>query len=190
MKTKLFSTALIVLVCTSAFAQTGQTQRLAIIKHHEPGVFKVIYEGDALGKVRMEILDKDNETVYEDVNTVDAFIRKLNFTGMQPGEYTIRIADKDGKQSQTIVYGMKKSSIKDMNVVKVSGENKYLLAVTNESPEQIHLNIFDGSKNLVHSSDMLITGQLRLIYNLKDVEGIPTFEITDATGFTRTLAKR
>ena len=189
MKTTSFLAAFLVLVGTSAFANGPGDPRMTVINQKETSLFKVIYEGDAIGRVRLTIFNRHNEIVFEDVKKSDGFIRKVNFAGMEFGEYTIQIADQNGKQTRTVVYGIKTSSVKDVTVSKMPEDGKYLLAVTNNSPEQIHLNIFDGSNNLVHSEDMTIDGKLKLVYNLKNVEGIPTFQVTDQTGNVHTIVK-
>jgi hypothetical protein len=51
--------------------------------------------------------------------------------------------------------------------------------------KDINIKIFDGLNNLVHSESRVVDGTLGLVYNLKDVVGVPTFEITDNTGDTR-----
>lgn len=190
MKQTLCSIALVVLIGTAAFAQNSGNARIAVINQKESGIFKVIYEGSSEGKVRMSITDKNKDVIFDDVNTTSGFMRKVNFQGMEPGEYTIQIADRDGKESQTIVYGLKKSTVKDVKLVKVDEAGKYLLAVTNETPEQIHVNIFDGYNNLVHSSDLMIEGQLKVVYNLQDVSGVPTFQVLDGMGNIRALARK
>ena len=186
MKTKLFLAALIVLIGTTAFAKDPGS-RLAVINQRNPSIFKVIYEGEKTGNVRLTILNEKRETVFsETTRKVDGFIRRINFAGMQPGEYTVEVADGSGKKTQKVVYAIE-ASIKSVSVSKIAEEGKYLLAVTNNRPEQINVRIFDGAYNLVHSEDMTVNGNLKLVYNLKDVAGVPTFEVTDRAGIVQTI---
>ena len=106
MKTKLFLAAFIVLIGTTAFAKTSDSARVVIISQMNPDIFKVIYEGEKIGTVRMTILNENREIVFaETTKNVNGFMRKVNFAGMVPGEYTIEIADGNGKQFQKVVYG-------------------------------------------------------------------------------------
>ncbi|HRI80402.1 MAG TPA: hypothetical protein PLR06_12785 [Cyclobacteriaceae bacterium] len=188
MKTTSFLAALIVLVGTTAFANDPGNTRIAVYGQTNAGVFKVVYKGESVGNVKLTIFNKYKEVVFEESREVSGFIRNVNFAKMAPGEYTIQIADKTGKESKTVVYSAETSSVKEVTVSKLEETDKYLLAVTNDAPETIKVKIFDGESNLVHSREMTIDRSLKLVYFLKNVEGVPTFEITDRNGITRTIA--
>ncbi len=187
MKANLFLAAL-VLVGTSAFANGPGSPRLAVISQTNPGMFKIIYEKNGvISNVRMTILNHENEIVFtETTKNVDGFIRSVNFTQMDPGEYTVEVADKSGKQIQKVVYG-EIAPIQNVHVSKISDEGKYLLSVTNSGKNRINVQIFDGTNNLVHNESTTINGNYGLVYNLKAVEGVPTFEISDKTGVIHTV---
>jgi len=187
MKATSFMAAL-VLVSTFAFANGPGAPRVVVVNQKNSGTFKVIYAGAQAGNVKMTIFNKRGEVVYkETTKNTDGFMRPVNFTGMQPGEYTIEIADASGKIAQQIVYA-NESSVRNVQVSKIKEEDsKYLLAVANEGTEQINVRIFDGANNLVHNEDLTIEGNFGLVYNLKDVAGVPTFEVTDKTGTVRTI---
>ena len=186
MKTKSFLAAVIVLVSTVAFANEPGP-RVVVVSNKNSGMFKVIYEAEKVGDVKMTILGRDGEVLFaETTSNVDGFIRPVNFTGMEPGEYTIEIADASGKQVQKVQYA-NETTVKNVHVAKMSEEGKYLLSVANDGTEQINVRIFDGSNNLVHNEDLTINGNFGLVYNLKDVSGVPTFEVTDKTGSIRSI---
>ena len=187
MKTKLFLAALIVLIGTSAFASGPGSPRLVVIGQKNPGIFKVIYEGSAISNVKMTIFNGADEIVFaETTKNVEGFIRSVNFTKMEPGEYTIEIADKAGKQTQKVVY-TEYAPVQNVRISKIAPEGKYLLSVTNSGVNQINVRIFDGEDNLVHEKSTEINGNFGLVYNLKGVEGVPTFEVSDKTGVIRSI---
>ena len=187
MKANYFLTVFIVLVGAVTFANGQGTSHLVVVNQKNSGTFKVIYEGEKVGNVKMTILNSKKQVFFkETTQNVDGFIRPVNFTGMEPGEYSIEIADASGKQIQNIVYS-NETSVKSVQVSKIKEEGKYLLAVANSGPEQINVRIFDGANNLVHNEDLTINGDFGLVYNLKDVAGVPTFEVTDKTGNIRTI---
>ena len=192
MKTKLFLAALIVLVGTSAFASGPGIPRLVVIGQKNPGIFKVIYESGITSNVKMTILDKHEAVVFaETTKNVEGFIRSVNFTRMEPGEYTIEIADKAGKQIQKVVYAAERETVtapaKNVRVAKIAADGKYLLTVTNSGINQVKVRIYDGANNLVHNESTTVNGDFGLVYNLKDVAGVPTFEVTDKTGSVSTI---
>ncbi len=187
MKAKSFLAAFIVLVGAVTFANGQVAPRVVVVNQKNSGTFKVIYEGEKVGNVKMTILNKRGQVVFkETTQNVDGFMRPVNFTGMEPGEYSIEIADASGKQIQHIMYA-NTTSVKSVQVSKIKEEGKYLLAVANNGSEQINVRIFDGANNLVHNEDLTINGNFGLVYNLKDVVGVPTFEVTDRTGNIRTI---
>jgi hypothetical protein len=186
MKTKSFLTALVVMVSTVVFAQ-GPGSRMVVINQKNSGSFKVIYEGQQPGKVNMTIRDAAGNVIFtETTQHVDGFVRPVNFDGMTPGEYTIEISDRSGKQIQKVAYN-NETTVQTVHVSKISEQDKYLLAVASTGSEEINVRIFDGANQLVHNENVTISGNFGLVYNLKNVTGLPTFEVTDKTGNVRTI---
>jgi hypothetical protein len=183
MKTKnvILTALMVVLVSGLAFAFEPGNPKLVVISQ-KSGIYKVIYEGGKAGKISMKIYDKDdNEVFSETTNVVNGFIRPVNFTGMEPGEYTIEIADGSGKHIQKVTYAIS-SSIKSVHIAKTSEDGKYLMAIANSGKEVINVRIFDGANNLVHDQQIAINGDFGLVYNLKNVAGTPSFEVSDKVG--------
>lgn len=171
--------ALMTLSASVMASVSGSEDSRVVIVSQKSGLFKVIYEG--AGKVTMKIADSNGAVVFtETIKSANGFIRPVNFAGMEPGTYTITLIDEKGAVVNNISYE-NKSAVKNVHVAKISGE-KYLLAVANGATEQINVRIFDGNNNLVHNEDVTISGSLGLVYNLKAVEGTPTFQVTDKTG--------
>lgn len=188
MKTKSVVLAgMMVLASIFSFAIEPSNSQLVIVNQKETGMFKVIYQGTSEQNVVMKIYNQSGEVVFtETIKSVKGFIRPVNFTGMDAGEYSIEIADLNGKQLQKVAYNTT-SKVKSVHVSKVSEEGKYLLAVASNGSEQINVRIFDGDNNLVHNENMTINGNFGLVYNLKQVIGVPTFEITDNTGNAKVI---
>ncbi len=187
MKAKSFLTALMVLAGSVAFSNGPGSPRVVVVSQKNSGTFKVIYQGEKVGNVKMTILNQDGRIVFaETTPNVDGFVRPVNFTGMEPGEYSIVIADGSGRQIQNIVYSTV-TAVKNVQVSKIKGQDKYLLAVADNGTEQINVRIFDGENNLVRSEDLTVKGNFGLVYNVKDVSGVPTFEVTDKMGNIKTV---
>ena len=188
MKTKLMVSALLVaLIAGVAVAADPVGPKVVVVNQKEPGMFKVIYEGVKAGRVNLKISNHEGIVLFnESVSGVNSFIRPLNFKGMATGEYTIEVSDASGKQIQKVKYEIV-PSMRMVHVSKIAGENKYILGVAKGSNEEINVKIYDGSSNLVHNQNLLVNGDFGLVYNLKGVSGLPTFEVTDKTGNTKVI---
>lgn len=187
MKTKSMLVAVLMLVGVTTFAKDPITPRLVVLNQKSTGTFKVIYEGEKKGAVKLNIISQSGKVVFsETVNSNGGFIRPVNFEGMTQGQYTIEVIDGAGKSVQSINYSVE-SSVNSVHVAKIAEEGKYLLAVANKGSEEINVKIYDGSNNLVHNENMTVTGSFGLVYNLNRVEGAPTFEVTDKTGAVKTI---
>jgi hypothetical protein len=187
MKARSFITAMFVLAGTMAFAFGPISPRIVVISQKNSGMFKVIYEGEKTGHVKMNILDTKGRVIFsETTESSGGFIRPVNFGGMQPGEYTIEVIDGKGKQIEKLNY-TSVNSVKDVHISKISRDGKYLLAASPKGTEEINVRIYDGENNLVHNENLTISGEFGLVYNLKNIAGVPTFEVTDKTGNVRTI---
>jgi hypothetical protein len=186
MKTKSVVFALMLaFVSVAAMAADPVGPKVVIINQKESGIFKVIYEGAQTGKVSLKIFNKSGKVVFaETINGTDGFIRPVNFSGMDAGEYTIEVSDAAGKQINKLEYNMD-TKVHTVHVAKIGKESKYLLAVANQGSEEIIVRIFDGANNLVHNENLVVDGSLGLVYNLKNIAGVPTFEVTNQTGSTK-----
>jgi hypothetical protein len=187
MKTKSIVFALVMgFVSVAAVAADPVSPKMVVLNQQDGGIFKVIYAGAQAGRISLNIYDAANTLVFtETVNGVEGFIRPVNFSGMNEGTYTIEVADASGKLVQKIDY-KKETNTNAIRVAKMGTDNKYLLAIANTN-EIINVRIFDGANNLVHNQSVTVDGSFGLVYNLKNVVGAPTFEVTNQAGATKVV---
>lgn len=186
MKTKLIVSALLVALITGVAAAADPVgPKVVIINQKEAGIFKVIYEGAQVGKVNLRIADQSGVVLFkETMSNVDGFIRPVNLKSLEAGEYTIEVSDSFGKFAQKVSNTTPKSE-SVYHLAKIAGDNKYLLSVA--KGDEITVRIFDSQNNLVHNESLAVNGNLGLVYNLKDVSGVPTFEVRDNAGNVRVI---
>jgi hypothetical protein len=189
MKTKFIVSALIVaLIAGAAVAADPVKPTVMVVNQKESGIFKIIYKGDKVAKVTMKIYNDQGSVVFnETVSGVDGFIRPVNFNGMAPGEYTIEVNSGKDKEIQKVKYTVE-NAVSMVHLAKIADTEKYLLAVAKSgNEEQINVKIYDGNSNIVHNETLVVKGDFGLVYNLKNVEGLPTFEVTDKTGNSKVI---
>src|SRR6478609_6234017 len=124
MKTRsLFIAALVVFsAAVSAIGKEEPSKAgLAVVPVKGKEVFKVIYKGENAGKVKLNIYNSTGEVVFtETLASVEGFIRPLNFSGLQSGDYTVELIDASGKRVEKISYAPKVSSFdKNVRVIKM-----------------------------------------------------------------------
>ena len=163
-------------------------QGMAVVAVKGSDVFKVIYKGETASKVKLNVYDASSRIVFsETMSSVTGFIRPLNFTGLQFGEYTIELTDASGKKTEKVSF-MPTKSVASIHVSKIkSAEGKFLVSVANSNKETITVKIFDGSNNLLHIDSRETTGEFAQLYSVKDIPGAVSFEISDNAGNYKTV---
>ncbi|HTE31963.1 MAG TPA: hypothetical protein VK666_16390 [Chryseolinea sp.] len=191
MKTKsLYIAALMIMAAaiTVVGKDEPRSHGLAVVPVKGSEVFKVIYKGESTSKVKLNVYNEASQIVFsETMSSSDGFIRPLNFSGLQFGEYTIELTNSTGKQSEKVSYQPAKDNT-NIHVAKlVSNDGKYLLSVANGATQTITVKIFDKASNLVHISSKAVSGDYAQLYSVKDFTGGVTFEISGETGNLKTV---
>lgn len=175
-------------VGTTAFAIDPVNPKLAVLANNSTGVFKVVYEGVQGNSAKVNVLNTAGKKVFsETIRGVEGFVLPLNFNGMERGQYVVEVLDGSGRQAQLVNYATETAPA-SIHVARINGRDpKYLLAVANKGEEVINVRIFDGNRVQVLEESLTVAGELGRVYNLKQVVGAPTFEITDKAGNTRVI---
>jgi len=191
MKKTLSVLVVLMVVSSVVFARRmdnpGAAASMAVVKNGT--TFKLYYKGTERMDVKVSILDAADKIVFTEVlKKVDGFVRPYNFSNLREGEYSIVIADKNGRQIEKVSY--QKGKIERLaHLLKVSGsEGKYLLTVSNKEPGSISVKIYDAANNIIYNQKEEVNGDFARIYNLEKVSGQFTFEITDGNGVTKSLS--
>ncbi len=187
MKTKsIFIAALMIFgaVLSSVANNSAETTNgLAIIPVKGSSIYKVVYKGESQGKVKLSIYNKKSELVFTEVVNKNGFILPLNLSNLEAGEYTVELADANGKKVQTIMHGIEAPATNYIHVSKLAAEQgKYLISVRNANA--INVRIY-GRNGLLFSESKSLAGDFAQVYAVK-VPGEVTFEITDANGNVKT----
>lgn len=188
MKTRSIVLAALLLVSASgAFANADpSTASLAVVSSKGSEIVKVIYKG-INGKVKLNIYDASSKLVFtESRNVQQGFILPLNFAGLSAGTYTVELVDASGVKSEKINYQPAKTAA-NVHVAKLNQDGKYLLSVENANAV-VTIRIFDANNNLIHTSDKQSTGSFAQVFNIQNVDGGYTFEVSNAAG-TSTIVR-
>jgi hypothetical protein len=161
---------------------------VAVVPMKGTGVVKVIYKSETAGKVKVNVYDAKNEMVYtEGFSETDGFILPLNFGKIGYGEYTFEIVDASGKRAEKVIFEQAKS-VDNIRIAKLdAGQGRFLVAVRSIKNEKITVRIFDNYNNLLHNEVRSINGDFAQVYNVKNLTGACTFEVSSNTGFVKTV---
>lgn len=186
MNTKsLYIAALIVMAgaVTAVGKDEPSNAGLAVVPVKGSEVFRVIYKGESSSKVRLNVYNSSSQVIFsETVKSSGGFIRPLNFSGLQFGEYTIELTDASGKKSEKVNYQPVKTESM-VHVSKIAEANgKFLLSIAQHHGEPITVRIFDESNNLIFTDTRTDAGDFAKLYSLKNVVGTVTFEVSNNTG--------
>jgi hypothetical protein len=178
---------MMVLVSVFAFAIDPSNSQLVVLNTNTTGIFKVIYQQPGQNSVAFKVYNQQGEIVFADyIRSSNGFIRPLNFLGMESGAYKVELKSGNQVTEQMITYSTASTeekvidgTVKSIHVSKLAGDNKYLLAISNEGTNRVNVKIYDGAKELVYNTSMKIAGNVGVIYSLKQLVGTPTFEVSD-----------
>ncbi|MBK5278847.1 MAG: hypothetical protein JJE09_08290 [Bacteroidia bacterium] len=181
----IFALSLSVLLCTVVFAGGTDTPSrasgVAVVKK-DASTFNLIYKAEKAGFVKVSILDSKQRTIFqESIKTSEGFTRPYNLESLEKGEYTLEIVDDSGTQVEKLRnYSDKVEKL--FNVRKIPGQDKLLLTVAGKGKETISVKIYDESERLVYEKDEYTTDDFARVYNLKNLKGAVTFEVTGESG--------
>ena len=191
MNTKSFYIAALI-VMAGAVTAVGKDEPsnagLAVVPVKGSEVFRVIYKGESASRVKLNVYNSSSQVIFsETVNSSGGFIRPLNFSGLQFGEYTIELTDALGKKSEKVNYQPAKSG-SQVHVSKLAAaDGKFLLSVAQHDGEPITVRIFDGASNLIFTDTRTDASDFAKLYNVKNVDGSVTFEVSNNTGHIKTV---
>lgn len=154
---------------------------MAVVK--TGNIFKVYYKGEKAGTVKVFIYNaKGNVVFVETLRKTGSFMRPYNFTSLPEGDYRIVLTDKQGKRTEKVTHTLfsldEVAFLRQVNKI----ENRYLLTVLNQGKHPLTVKIYNKDYNLVYQYREMMDDNFVKIYNLNDVPGACTFEITHPTG--------
>jgi len=190
---KLFTISAIVLFSTVVFAggtalSPKSISGIAVVKSPVSGLFKVYYKAAETANVKVTILnDKDQEVFTETIRKVNGFIRPYSFNNLSEGMYTIRIEDGTTVQAEKVEY--RSGEIEKLIQVRklLTEDGKYLLTATGKGQENITINIYNPTDQLLYTESRLVKDTFATVYNLSKVKGAISFEVVHSNGSSQKL---
>jgi hypothetical protein len=122
----------------------------------------------------------------ERINDVDGFVRPYNFAELADGEYTVQIEDNSGTRNEKISYHTEKTKTL-FNVIRLTQPNKYLVTAANKGEQTVNVKIYNNEGTVLYNESSKATDAFAKVYKLDRVSGAVTFEISDASGLSKSI---
>ncbi|GHN02213.1 hypothetical protein WSM22_37020 [Cytophagales bacterium WSM2-2] len=172
----------------SSFGNDDKSARVNVVQNGE--VFKVIYNGQDLVNVKVEISDSEGEKVFtEDIISIHGFIRPYNFSQLPKGDYTFCLTDDAGKSIEKVRYQeqMNEShSTWTPHVARLNSEERKVLVALPQAPKSFSVHIYDHNDELVYFETHTINKDFARVYHLKGFDKGAVFHIrNNSTGDTK-----
>jgi len=180
-----------VLFCSLVFANEtdkpiAPTSSVAVTNLSGSTLFKLYYTAYMESDVKVSIINQSGKLVFtEMLKRTDGFIRPYNFEGLEAGDYTIQIENEESKRLEKVHYSAGKIE-KLINIVKLAEEGKYLLSVASKGADNVNVNIYNDSDELIHSQERFVNKEFAEVINLKGINSF-TIEVTDSNGLLKKL---
>ena len=190
MKTK--SIYLVAFLLMSAVATFGNDEPknagLAVLAVKGADVFKVVYKTGTANNVKVKLYNAKSEVILSHlISNTDGFILPLNFVNLSTGEYKLELIDAKGIRTEKIVYQQPKP-FDNIRVSRIATTgDKFLVSVMSAKNEKVTVKIFDNYNNLLHNEVKSVNGDFAQVYNVKNLQGACTFEISDDAGRVKTV---
>ncbi len=185
-----------VLMSALTFARTGDegtksASGMAVVKK-EGSSYKLIYKSAEAADVTVTIFNSTNDVVFrETIKKSNGFIRPYNLENLSEGQYTFKIVSGSTSQTEIIDHHATlatSEALKLSALVKIK-EGRYMLSLTTKSQERLGIKIYTDKGEKLYDDNATASGQFAQLYNLGNLSGLFSFEITDSNGQVKTIVK-
>jgi len=189
MRTKsIYLVAFLLMGAVAAFGNDDPTSGFAVLSAKGKDVFRVIYETETANDVKVKLFNANDDIIYSaSIKETKGFILPLNLSKLNFGEYRLELTDANGKHIEKIAYQNAKA-VDNIRVSRLTtAEDKFMVSVMSAKSETVTVKIFDSYYNLLHTEVKSVSGDFAQVYNVKNLTGACTFEVSDDAGRVKTV---
>jgi hypothetical protein len=177
MKTKLAVAALLLMIGVAQVRASENGPSLKISREEGSGIFLVKYLGIQTGDVKLTIKDATGGILLnESIKEVKGFSLPVNLEGVGEGVYTVEVGNKSFQEVGTIDYTNQTPAT--YTHVSQVGDNRYMLSVAHAGTESVRIKILNDNGLPVYDKEVLVRGNFASVYDLPNIVGMPSFEVT------------
>lgn len=186
MKTKVVIAALVLMIGVAQANASEHGPSLTISHQDGSSIFLVNYLGSQTGETKMTIKDNLGRVlIKKSLKGVKGFLLPVNLESVDEGIYTLEIDNGTDKQIKTLNYSIQTPATY-AHAARL-GDKRYLLSVAHAGTEKVSIRILDNAGTPVFEEEQLVEGGFAKVYDLKNLAGAPSFEVTDLSGRSITI---
>ena len=189
MRTKsIYLVALLLMGAVATFGKDDPTSGMAVLSAKGTDVFRVVYKTETASNVKVKLYNANGDIIHSaSINNTTGFILPLNLGKLNYGEYRLELTDANGKHIERIAY-QNVIPVDNIRVARLTtAEDKFMVSVMSAKSETVTVKIFDSYYNLLHTEVKSVSGDFAQVYNVKNLTGACTFEVSDETGRVKTV---
>lgn len=155
---------------------------MAVVKR-DASSYKIIYKSEEASDVKVQIFDAKSKLVFsETIKHSDGFSRPYNFGNLAEGAYTFKLDNGTNWLTETVDYHVQAAKAEKLAHITRLETGKYLLSVIGRGEDRIKVSILDEQGSVIHKDSQAVYGDFAQVYDLSQVKGPFSFEITDKSG--------
>ena len=174
-------TLLLAIISVTAFSSNINPSSIAVVQSAE-NIYNVYYKSSEVEKVKISILNNNNELVFTERIDKGSFKRPYNFSNLAYGQYQVIIESVSGVSSKIINHG----SADARSVIKVSAvskeEGKFAVRISNRGSQPATIRIYDNIKGLIFDKQVDVNGSFGQVFNVSKArsseDSIIMFEVS------------
>ena len=189
MRTKsIYLVAFLLMGAVATFGKDDPTLGMAVLSAKGKDVFRVVYKAETASNVKVKLYNANGDVIHSaSINNTTGFILPLNLGKLNYGEYRLELTDANGKHIERIAYQNTKA-VDNIRVARLTtAEHKFMVSVMSAKSETVTVKIFDSYHNLLHTEVKSVSGDFAQVYNVKNLTGACTFEVSDDAGRVKTV---
>lgn len=182
MQLKLSAIIFINLLASAAFGTAGNEKpTLSVTRKDSSGVYLVKYLDSKPGKVTVTITDSQGTLLVKRlIQNETGFVMPVNLSSVGQGIYTVYTDN--GTEKQNIAINYNNDTAPTYSRIVNLGNDRYLFTTTHVGKETVTITIYDGNDAQVFQENQKVDGVFTMIFNLRDVPGKPSFEVSETSG--------
>lgn len=153
---------------------------LEVKSHPGSPTYNVTYKNDKKCNVKFIVRDENGKLLLMDkLQNVSSFAIPVSFEDKLTGKFTICVDN-----GQTVVEKQIEVTQNSKIVTRVTklSENRYVVSAAGGHDQKLLIRVYDPQGNLRAFEERITEGSLSVLFNTKNIEGTPTFVVSDLTG--------